>query len=78
MNMMKKIAKNTFANRTDSAAMLVNPNTAADSAMTRKNCIQNIIAHLPEAKRQNVTLVAFDTRRKRPKDERRVTYRPRP
>src|SRR5262245_41106510 len=44
-NMMKNIAKNTFAIRAEST-MLVKPNTADISAITRNKIVQNI-AHLP-------------------------------
>jgi hypothetical protein len=74
--MITKIANNTLAIFADSLAMSVNPKMAAISAITRKIIVQNsIICPSPRAREfgyKKMTLAVPDTRRKRPKDGRRV------
>lgn len=72
--MITKIVKNTLATPADSDATLVNPNTAAISAITRNNIVQDNISRSIMPADKKLTLAVSDKRRKPPKDGRRVNY----
>ena len=79
--MMKKMAKNTLKIRAEPAAMLVNPNTAAANAIIKQIKVHDGITtpfpHDFPTSTFQMTLAVLDTRRKRPRDGRRVNCAPR-